>query len=378
MEEKIATSYKPVSSIKSKTKTKKSKLKSSEIKQLWKSFDETIKNPLKQENIECVYDHEDDEKNDICKKCNSTLVYTEDSLLVCTNDQCGIVESDILDQSAEWRFYGNDDSSNSDPARCGMPNNPLLQESSYGSKVLKSGVKMSYKMRKVCLYAEWYSMSPKEKSLYQEFLRITSMAQIAGIPKIIIDDAIYYHKMVSEYHKTFRGTKRDSIIAASIYISCRINNNPRTAKEIAQIFALNDTNATKGCSNAQNIINELEKNKEFDDKTIMCRPMPYSFIERFCSKLNMNNELTQLCVFIAIQIHTKDLMQKNTPISIAAGLIYFVSQMCHLNISKSSIKQVAEISEVTIHKCYRDLLEIKHLLVPDIVLQKYNAAAASK
>ena len=129
-----------------------------------------------------------------CNNCNSNNIIIMNGFNICNN--CGLYNDCIIDCGQEWRFYGNDDSSNSDPARCGMPNNPLLQESSYGSKVLKTGVKMSYKMRKVCLYAEWYSMSPKEKSLYQEFIRITSMAQIAGIPKIIIDDAIYYHKMV--------------------------------------------------------------------------------------------------------------------------------------------------------------------------------------
>ena len=49
--------------------------------------------------------------------------------------------------------------------------------------------------------------------------------------------------------KTFRGLNRHGIIAASIYISCSINNYPRTAKEIATIFNLDCTSATKGCKN---------------------------------------------------------------------------------------------------------------------------------
>ena len=58
--------------------------------------------------------------------------------------------------------------------------------------------------------------------------------------------------------KTFRGLNRDGIIAASIYIACRVNNTPRTAKEIATMFHLDDASATKGCKNATLIINELE------------------------------------------------------------------------------------------------------------------------
>ena len=40
--------------------------------------------------------------------------------------------------------------------------------------------------------------------------------------------------------KTFRGDNRDGIIAASIYISFRINKYPRTAKEIATLFNLDN------------------------------------------------------------------------------------------------------------------------------------------
>ena len=70
------------------------------------------------------------------------------------------------------------------------------------------------------------------------------MAQNNNIPKIIIDEAIRYHKKISE-QKTFRGLNRTGIIAASIYIACSLNKYPRTAKEIATIFNLDNTSATR-------------------------------------------------------------------------------------------------------------------------------------
>ena len=84
------------------------------------------------------------------------------------------------------------------------------------------------------------------------------MAQMAGIPKLIIDNAMQYHKKISEYDQTFRGDNKDGLIAASIYISCRINNYPRTVKELATIFHLDPKSATRGCKNAQTIINDLD------------------------------------------------------------------------------------------------------------------------
>lgn len=336
---------------------------------LWNIFDSDIAHPQKKTPLECLYSNEGE--RECCDQCKSSLVFSEEGFLVCSNPQCSIIYKDIVDETAEWRFYGADDNNSSDPTRCGMPINPLLQESSYGIKVLNN-VSMNYEMRKIRCYAEWYSTNHKERTRFEDFQRITAMSNNAGIPKMIIDDAMYYHKLVSESNISFRGNNRDGIIAASIYIACRVNNYPRTAKEIAHIFFLDVTSATKGCKNAQTIINEIEKDNESNEKTILGNTTPRSFIERYCSKLNMNAELTHLCAFIANKIDKDALMPENTPNSIAAGLIYFVSQMCHLNISKASIKQVSETSEVTTNKCYKKLEKIKKTLIPESILHKYS------
>ena len=226
-------------------------------------------------------------------------------------------------------------------------------------------------MRKIRRYTEWQSMPYKEKSQYDEFQRITMMATNAGINKYIIDEAINYHKKISE-HKTFRGLNRDGIIAASIYIAARLNSYPRTAKEIATIFHLDNTSATKGCKNAMSIINDLENDMVNEDKTSLCKTTPSSFIERYCSKLNINSEITKLCVFVALRIQSNNLIPENTPHSIAAGIVYFVSQVCHLNVSKKQVNQVSEISEVTINKCYKKLDSLKQNLIPKVILLKYE------
>mgnify|MGYP002045993555 CR=1 FL=1 len=99
---------------------------------------------------------------------------------------------------------------------------------------------------------------------------ITNIAQNSGIPKIIIDEATRIHKQISET-KTYRGLNRDGIIAASIYISCRIYDHPRTAKEIATIFNLDNSSATKGCKNALSIINDIDYNFKRPFEKILIR-----------------------------------------------------------------------------------------------------------
>jgi len=305
-------------------KSKKKRNNNINKTELWNIFNNEVENENKPViPLECMY--QSSGNREFCERCETNLAFSDEGFLTCRNPKCGIIYRDIVDQSAEWRYYGADDNQNSDPTRCGMPINPLLEESSYGCKVLCVG-SMSYEMRKIRRYTEWQSMPYKEKSQYDEFQIITNMAQNAGIPKMIIDDATRYHKKISEYELTFRGDNRDGIIAASIYISCRINNFPRTAKEIANIFHLDVTSATKGCKNALAIINNLEKDMVNKDKTNFCKTKPEDFIQRFCSKLN---------------------------------------------VSKKDVKIVSEISEVTINKCFKKLEKIQDELLPAVIIKKY-------
>ena len=156
-------------------------------KNIWKLFNDEVQPEKKtiENRIDCVYENSCGEKEN-CELCKSRLSITEEGFLCCVNKSCGLIYKEITDFSAEWRYYGADDTQGSDPTRCGMPINPILKESSYGCKVVNSG-RSSYEMRKIKRYTEWQSMPYKEKSKYDDFQMIIIHATNAGIPKIIID-----------------------------------------------------------------------------------------------------------------------------------------------------------------------------------------------
>ena len=335
-------------------------------RKVWSLFEKAVPEAKK---LECLYTKSTQNTRDKCDLCEAPVRCSEDKFLVCTNSKCGIIYKEVLDHTAEWRYYGAGDSKSTDPTRCGIPIDPLLKVSSYGCKVM-CGRRSTYEMRKIRRYTEWQSMPYNEKSMYDEFQRIKEMATMAGIHKIIIDEALRYHKKIST-EKTFRGLNRDGIIAASIYIASRIHGYTRTPKEIATIFILDNTSATKGCKNAVTILNKIEKDFHNNDKTFFHQTKPLDFIERYCSRLSVNRELTKVCKFIAMRIESNNIIPENTPHSVAAGIVYFIAQICSLNISKRDVYCVSEISEVTINKCYKKLEKIKEDLVPSAILAKY-------
>jgi len=363
----------PKSNTLKRTKKNKIPLQRVDKTKLWEIFDtdkscDTTPEPAKSADpIECIYQKIPD--IDLCSLCSTTLVIMEDGFPTCTNPTCGVIYTHTLDYSPEWRYFGADDKNANDPTRCGNPINPLLVESSYGCKVLCTP-KCSYEMKKIRKWTEWQSMPHREKSLYDEFQFITIMAQNSGIPKIFIDEAMIIHKDISE-QKIFRGLNRDGIKAASIYISCRLNGCPRTSHEIAEIFKLDKTSATNGCSMAVSILHNIERTLDTAGQSELCATTPSAFIERYCSKLNMSHDITMLAKFVSCKLEKSNAITDNTPHSIAAGIIYFIAQNCRLAITKPDIKRVCGVSEVTINKCYKKMEAIKTQLIPATVLAKY-------
>jgi len=340
---------------------------------MWEAFSEAEKELASPADWSKSAPHE----RDICDQCAELVAISEEGFYTCTNPQCGIIYSDVLNYAPEWRYFGadGDNHGGGDPARCGMPTDPLFEESSNACKILYMPG-MTYEMRKIQRYVQWQTMPYKEKSQYDDFQYIISMSQNGGIPKKIIDDAFIYYKKIFDCKTSFRGENRDSIIAASIYISCRINKYPRTAKEIAALFNLDVGAATKGCKKALGIINVLEKDFDKDDKTLYCMSRPSLFIERFCNRLGVSIEMTTLCEFICVKLEYYNTLAENTPQAIAAGVIFFVSCVFGLGITKKDIKKIIDISEVTIGKCYKKINATRGEYLPPSILNRYGVSSS--
>ena len=58
--------------------------------------------------------------------------------------------------------------------------------------------------------------------------------------------------------------------------------------------------------------------------------------------------------------------------SVAAGMVFFVSLFFNLNINKKEVHSVSEISGVTINKCYKKLEKYQEILIPSILLNRYQ------
>jgi transcription initiation factor TFIIB len=278
----------------------------------------------------------------------------------CVCPHCHTMQSRLIDMNAEWRYYGYDDNKNCNPTRVGTPTSIFIPKSSMGTVIGMENVrKNGYEFQRIRRYQMFQSMPYKERSLLHVMDSLNVNASNNGIPSSIIEDAKMMYKKISE-RKISRGDNRNGLIASSIYMSCKTNNVPRSAKEIAKMFNLNITTMTKGCKKFHDIMKMTTNSSNPDD-----------FIYRFCSKLK-RHDITPLCQYVIKKAEEYSVVSENAPPSIAAGCIYLCSVCCGLDITKKDIAKACEISEVTINKCYKKLFVYKSHLFPTETIQKYN------
>lgn len=296
----------------------------------------------------------DDFKNDLRDiidetKCNcgSSEVIVEDSMQICKN--CCAVMGRLIDNTAEWRYYGSEDNRDGDPSRCGLPTNSLLPKSSLGSMI--GGTKHdNIDIKRIRMYQLWNSMPYDERTLWTVFEKLTSNTINNGIPQKVIDDAKVLYKKASE-KKISRGDNKEGLIASCIYHSCMINNVPRSSKEIANMFNISPIVLNRGNSRFQTLL-----------KINVSSSSPDDFISRFGSKLSMKMEDIDKCKKLVKFLEKNEILSDNSPTSVAAGILYYYSITENIGFTKKQFSAACNVSEVTIVKNYKIICKYKDFI----------------
>jgi transcription initiation factor TFIIB len=322
---------------------------------------------------------------DCCQYCGlNELVDSTDGFLICQN--CSFVNEKIIDDSQEWRYYGAEDSKNVDPTRCGLPTNNFYPEACLGSGISSEG-SGSYQMRKIANYNRYNTITHKTRTLYDSLNMMTIYASNGGIAQCIIEEAKNMYWKIVQYRAShnlneYRKPNREAILAASILEASKTLNYHRSAEEIAQIFQIKKTDVINGHKHFRDywkIICDQEENGQtvYGEKLYTKPSKPSDYINRFCSKLGLDQEIKDICNNICQRIEEKNIIPAYVPISIASGVIYLINNILGHGLTKEEISEKCDnVSEATIEKCYQDLEKNLEDILPEylvnILVSKIN------
>ena len=93
--------------------------------------------------------------------------------------------------------------------------------------------------------------------------------------------------------------------------------------------------------------------------------MKQKYYIRILNLLNLSNSIIN-------KADEYSIVSENAPTSIAAGVIFLVSNLCNIGIQKKDISKKCDISEVTINKCFKKLTKYQKLLITKEDIENYN------
>ncbi len=199
----------------------------------------------------------------------------------------------------------------------------------------------------------YYRLAKINKSVSTTFERNLTVAQPKllqlvsqlGIPASILNIALsIYRKVVSKHLTT--GRSINNLVAASIFIACRMRGLPRTIEEISEVANIPLKVLAK---NYRLILRELRLN---------IQPLKAKyFVERFASDLKLSMDIQRHAQELLDLIEESPEINGKDPKGIAAAALYVAIRNLGRkeHRSQTRISEVAHISEVTLRNRVRNI-----------------------
>lgn len=291
-----------------------------------------------------------------CKRLTEVVFYHSAGDTICS--ECGLVlEAYSVDETSEWRIFANE-SSDHDPVRVGGPLNPLLSDGGLSTVIAKPTAGGSTELLSGSLGKLQARGSHPDRNLIQAFKSISAMSDRLGLVTTIKDRANEIYKKVED-QKPLRGRNQEAIVAACLYIACRQENKPRTVKEFCSVA--NGTTKKEIGRAKEFIVKHLEA--EMGQSVEMGTIHASDYLRRFCSNLGMTNQAVKAAQE-AVQ-KSEDLDIRRSPISVAAAVIYIITQLSNDTKPLKEISIVTRVAEGTIKNVYKDLFPHLARIIPD-------------
>uniref|UniRef100_A0A0L8GCL9 Transcription initiation factor IIB n=2 Tax=Octopus bimaculoides TaxID=37653 RepID=A0A0L8GCL9_OCTBM len=259
--------------------------------------------------------------------------------MICS--ECGLVVGDrVIDVGSEWRTFNNDKNTK-DASRVGAAENPLLDGGDLSTMIATSSGDTLLDDNGKPMYHSRRNLSVSDRTLLTAFREISQMSERLNLPTMIADQANTLFKQVHE-SKSLKGRANDAIASACMYIACRQEGVPRTFKEICAVSKVSKKEIGR---TFKLILKTLETNVDLITTG--------DFMSRFCSSLNMTNQVQKAATHIAKTAVDLDLVPGKSPVTVAAAAIYMASQASENKKTQREISVVTGVAEVTIRQSYK-------------------------
>lgn len=299
--------------------------------------------------FEMEEDESEEEEGFSCPNCGNTN-FVENSAraeLICR--ECGtVVDEDRVEESASPRAFSAEEKQKK--ARTGSP-----VTYTKAGKGIKTSIGRGSEVRNVSpeKRGQYYRMKKwqnrvgesKDKKMQTALREIGKLVDVLNLPDTVKEETSrLYEKALEE--GLIKGRRIERIVAALVYIVARNQRIPRTMNEISDEAGIEKR---KLGQTYRYIAKELD---------LGISPVkPEDFLPRFSEELGIAGETQAQARQYILKARKENLLAGRSPGSIVAAAIYLSSQQKDQELTQTEIAGTVGVTEVTVRKGYRDLME---------------------
>ncbi|MBD3354190.1 MAG: hypothetical protein GF364_22095 [Candidatus Lokiarchaeota archaeon] len=210
-----------------------------------------------------------------------------------------------------------------------------LQALSRKGKTVPQKLKRAFKLDK---RLDW-----KTKSQLICKYELKRIGSILSIPENVLKTAHRFYIKARDSNLIL-GRSIKSITAACLFLSCRMQNKPRTREDILKVIQSSEEELNACCR-------KLVKNLH-----IKLNPVdPLALISGYAQKLHISHK-TRKIAYELVRIYEKNIdMSGKTPKGIIAAALYLACMKNNEHISQRNVARALNISDVTLRSRYKEL-----------------------
>ena len=292
----------------------------------------------------------------LCPECGNTNLISDNSRGEIVCNVCGLVLSqNIIDSGPEWRAFSSEEANRK--ARVGAPTTLTLHDKGLSTMIgWKNkdafGKSISPKMKaEVYRLRKWHVRTRTNKSIDRNLSyamnELDRFASQMNVSRELKESAAHIYRKMA--HKNLiRGRSIEAMLIASIYLSCRLNNVPKTLDDFIE-FALVDKKKIARCYRL--ILTELKVNIQVSS--------PINFIPRFCAELKLSGRTQNRAAELLKLAKKYHLTAGKAPTGLAGAALYVAAIQEGERRTQKEISLAAGVTEATIRNRYKEM--VNHL-----------------
>lgn len=283
-----------------------------------------------------------------CPECgdNNFFQNRDNGEIVCRS--CSLVLEDAAIDSGRDNTGFDEESNTPSGGRTGAPFDPRVANNlttSVGSRedLARLPKHQQFLMRRIRKKNNWTSASI-EQNLGNALTHLGLVSGSLQLPERVEKEAARLYRLAAERNFTI-ARAMENVIAAAIYLACRLDGTPKSLKEVAGIARVD-----------KKILGKTYKLMA-RRLGIQIKPMsPMDFTARFASTLKLDAKTESNALDIIHKALASDLTSGKSPISISATALYLSALINKNRKTQKLVAETADITEATLRARAQELI----------------------